>query len=68
MEVSNVKFPTSNEGAARLDKFTIPKSTTGLTACIRIKLEYYNNGYTTLFELLDGDWKTGYSFQLILCI
>ena len=68
MEVSNVKFPTSNEAGARLDKFTIPKSTTGLTACIRIKLEYYNNGYTTLFELLDENWKTGYSFQFYLAI
>ena len=32
LEVSNVEFPTSNEAAARLDNFTIPKSTTGLTA------------------------------------
>ena len=68
LEVSNVEFPTSNEAAARLDNLTIPESTTGLTACIRIKLEYYNNGYTTLFELKDGDWKRGYSFQFYLAI
>ena len=32
-EVSGVEFPTSNKAAARLDKFTIPETTTGLTAC-----------------------------------
>ena len=68
LEVSNVEFPTSNEAAARLDDFTISESTTGLTACIRIKLEYYNNGYTTLFALQDGDWETGYSFAFYLAI
>ena len=68
LEVSNVEFPTSNEAAARLENFTIPESTTGITACIRIKLEYYNNGYTTLFALHDGDWETGYSFAFYLAI
>ena len=33
LEVSDVEFPTSNEAAARLDKFTIPETTTGLTDC-----------------------------------
>ena len=68
LEVSDVEFPTSNEAAARIENFTIPETTTGLTACIRIKLEYYNNGYTTMFNFNDGDGEKGYSFYFYLAI
>ena len=46
LEVSEI--PTSNEAAARLDKFTGNHNRTN--SLWRIKLEYYDNGYIMLFQ------------------